>query len=336
MKLSLVIGGVRVPSPVVAAPMAGVSDRAFRLLAREAGCGLAFTEMISDRALLYGSPRTLAMLDRRGEEGLLAVQLFGSDPASMAAAAVLAQSRGADIIDINMGCPAPQIVAAGAGAALMKNPELAAAIVARVAESVRVPVTVKMRKGWDAGSASAVELARLVEAAGAAAVTVHGRTREQFYGGAADWGIIRRVKEAVSIPVIGNGDVRSPQDAKRMMEETGCDGVMIGRASLGNPWIFSRTLHYLATGEVPPEPTWEERILTALRHFELLLEIKGERLGLLEMRKHAAWYLKGAPSAARWREKVHRAATAEELKKILLEALAYCQEEDVAFFPGAG
>lgn len=204
----------------------------------------------------------------------------------------------------------------------MKRPGLAASIVARVVECVRVPVTVKMRKGWDAGSASAAELAQVVEAAGAAAVTVHGRTREQFYSGAADWGAIRQVKEAVSIPVIGNGDVRSPQDAKRMMEETDCDGVMIGRAALGNPWIFSRTLHYLATGELLPEPTWEERIMTALRHFELLLETKGERVGLLEMRKHAAWYLKGMPFAARWRERVHSAATARELRRFLLEALA--------------
>lgn len=324
MRSSLVIGNVTIPNPVIAAPMSGVTDKVFRLLAREAGCGLAFTEMVSDKALLYGSPRTLVLLDRRGEGGMLAVQLFGSEPACMAEAAALAERAGANIVDINMGCPAPQVVRSGAGAALMRDPELAAKIVAQVAERVRVPVTVKMRKGWDSKSVNAVELARLLEAAGAAAVTVHGRTREQFYSGTADWGIIRQVKEAVSIPVIGNGDVKSPQDAKRMLEETGCDGVMIGRASLGNPWIFSRTLHYLATGELLPEPTWEERIKTALRHCELLVELKGERVGVLEMRKHAAWYLKGAPFAARWRERIHRATTVEKLKRILLEALSCC------------
>jgi nifR3 family TIM-barrel protein len=317
MTVKLLIGDVELANPVAAAPMAGVTDRAYRILAREAGCGLVFTEMISDQALIYGNPRTRIILEHGGEKGPLAVQIFGSNPDCMARAAEIVAGEGADIIDINMGCPTPKIVKNGEGAALMKNPELAAEIVSRVAARVNVPVTVKMRKGWDDDHVNAVELARLVEAAGAAAVTVHGRTRAQFYSGQADWDIIRRVKEAVGIPVIGNGDVRTPLDARRMLEETGCDGVMIGRASMGNPWIFSRTVHYLATGELLPEPTWEEKIRTALRHLDLLVALKGEHIGVLEMRKHAAWYLKGLRGAARLREKINRAGSVQEMRDIL-------------------
>jgi len=315
------IGGVRLKNPVVAAPMAGVTDRAYRILAREAGCALTFTEMVSDQALLYGSPRTALILEHSGEAGPLAVQIFGSRPDYMAAAAEMVADGGADIIDINMGCPTPKIVRNGEGAALMKDPELAAAIVAAVVKRVNIPVTVKMRRGWDESSVNAVELARRVEAAGAAAVAVHGRTRAQFYSGRADWEIIRRVKQAVKIPVIGNGDVFTPQDARRMLLETGCDAVMIGRASLGNPWIFSRTVHYLETGELPPLPEPEEKLHTALRHLDLLVELKGERVAVWEMRKHAAWYLKGLRGAARMRERINQAPALEELRGLLKEFL---------------
>ncbi|OAT86342.1 tRNA dihydrouridine synthase DusB [Desulfotomaculum copahuensis] len=313
------IGGVKIDNPVVAAPMAGVTDRAYRVLAREAGCGLVFTEMVSDRALLYGNPRTGLIINHAGEKGPLAVQLFGADPDYMAAAAELAAATGADIIDINMGCPTPKIVRNGEGAALMKNPSLAARIVSAVAGRVNVPVTVKMRRGWDESSVNAVEMARRVEASGAAAVTVHGRTRAQFYSGRADWQIIRAVGEAVAIPVIGNGDVCSPQDARRMLAETGCAAVMIGRASLGNPWIFRRTVRYLATGELPPLPDAAERLQTALRHLDLLIALKGGRVAVWEMRKHAAWYSKGIRGAARMRDRINQAPTVEELRAVLKE-----------------
>jgi len=315
--MGLQIGGLRLANPVVAAPMAGVTDRAFRIIARRFGCGLAYTEMVSDQALLYGNRKTLAILNREGESGVLSVQIFGSNPDFLARAAQIAEEMGADIIDINMGCPTPKIVKNGEGAALMRDPALAARIVREVVGRVNVPVTVKMRKGWDEHSANAVELALFVQEAGAAAVAVHGRLRTQFYSGKADWGIIRAVKEAVRIPVIGNGDVWSPQDAQAMLRETGCDGVMIGRAALGNPWIFRQTVHYLATGELLPPPSLPERVAVALAHFDLLVETKGEKTAVLAMRKHAAWYLKGVPGAAKLRERVNRAQSAEELRGIL-------------------
>lgn len=310
------IGSVQLDNPVISAPMAGITDRAYRILAKEAGCGLVCTEMVSDQALLYGNPKTNHLLDSSGETGPISMQIFGSDTGYMADAAEIVESRGADLIDINMGCPTPKIVKNGEGSALMREPEKAAEIVRAVVGRVQVPVTVKMRKGWDERSMNAVELARLVVDAGAAAVTVHGRTRSQFYTGKADWGIIAAVKKAVNVPVIGNGDIWNPQDALAMMEQTGCDGVMIGRASLGNPWIFTKIVHFLKTGDLLPDPALEERVATALRHLDLLVEIKGEKVAVWEMRKHAAWYMKGLRGASRLRELVNKARSKEEIRKI--------------------
>jgi len=299
------IGHVAIANPAVAAPMAGVTDRAFRILAAEHGCGLICTEMISDQALIYGNPKTNILLDLSGETGPICVQIFGSHVEYMVRAAEIVAARGADIIDINMGCPTPKIVKNGEGAALMRNPELAMRIVGAVVDRVDCPVTVKMRKGWDDTSINAVKLARMVVQAGASAVTVHGRTREQFYSGEADWRIIQQVREAVTVPVIGNGDVRTPQDARRLLRETGCHAVMIGRAAAGNPWIFSRTTRYLATGELLPMPTLQMRQETAIRHYKLLVETKGEDVANREMRKHLAWYTKGLRGAAGLRARIN-------------------------------
>ncbi len=312
------IGKVKLANKVFSAPMAGVTDRAFRLIAREMGCGLVFTEMISDQALLYGNKKTMDMVEFSQEPRPLGVQIFGANPEYMVRAAKIVADRGADIIDINMGCPAPKIVKNNEGCALMKDPELAYRIVKAVVQSTDKPVTVKMRKGWDEKNINAVELAISVVEAGAAAVTVHGRTREQFYSGEADWEIIRQVKEAVNVPVIGNGDIKRPQDAAKMIELTGCDAVMIGRAAMGNPWIFKQTITYLETGELLPDPDPQERINMAIRHLNLIVADKGEYIGVREMRKHAAWYTKGFPGAAQLRQRINQAKTSAELKAILL------------------
>ena len=321
------IGAVELANPVVAAPMAGVSDKAYRVLAREAGCGLVCTEMVSDQALLYGNPKTSAMLDLAGEEAPLSVQIFGSNPAYMAAAAEIAVSRGAALLDINMGCPTPKIVRNGEGAALMRDPANAAALVRAVVRRVQVPVTVKMRRGWDENSLNATELARHLEAEGVAGFTLHGRTRAQFFSGKADWASIAELKQAVKVPVIGNGDIWRPEDAALMMAQTGCDGVMIGRAALGNPWIFTRVKRYLSDGLLSPEATAAERLPVALRHLSLLVENKGEKVAVREMRKHAAWYTKGVRNAARAREQVNQAASAAQLAEILSLCLGFSIEE---------
>ncbi|HAI21285.1 MAG TPA: tRNA dihydrouridine synthase DusB [Clostridiales bacterium UBA8153] len=315
------IGKVRVEPPLVLAPMAGVSDAPFRQLAKEAGCGLVFTEMVSDRGLLQESAASREILRFEEKERPLGVQLFGSDPALLARAAVEAVRLGADLIDINMGCPVPKVVKTGAGAALMRHPELAASLVAAVRSAVDCPVTVKMRKSWDEEGPDAVELAGRIVAAGASGVTVHGRTRAQFYSGRADWDIITRVKAAVAVPVVGNGDVFHPEDAARMLEATGCDGVMIARGALGNPWIFLRAAHYLCTGHLLPPPTPKERVEMACRHLELMLRWKGPRRGLVQMRKHAGWYLKGCPGAAGARDRLVRAESPQELVAALGEWL---------------
>lgn len=317
------IAGIKLANPVISAPMAGVTDRAFRILAKEAGCGLVYTEMVSDQALIYGNSKTDIILNVTGEQGPLSVQIFGSNPGYMEKAAVMVAERKPQLIDINMGCPTPKIVKNGEGSALMRNPRLAIDIVQGVIGAVKIPVTVKIRMGWDEEHINVVDMAVMLERAGVSAIAVHGRTREQFYRGKANWNIIRDVKNAVSIPVIGNGDVSSPEDAKRILEETGCDGVMVGRAAMGNPWIFKSIIHYLETGEKLPPPSWEERILVAIRHLNLLIQYKGIYIGVREMRKHAAWYLKGLPGAARLRQELNNAQTPEEMTAMLESALLY-------------
>ncbi|MDF2873871.1 MAG: dus [Sporomusa sp.] len=312
------IGHIKLTNPVILAPMAGVTDLPFRLLAKEMGCGLVYSEMVSDKGLIYDNAHTKKLLAIDERERPVALQIFGSEPASMAKAARIVAASGANIIDINMGCPTPKITKNGEGSALMRNPELAYRVIAAVVEAAdTIPVTVKFRKGWDENSINAVQIARLAEQAGAAAVSVHGRTREQFYSGQADWSIIREVKQAVAIPVIGNGDIRTPQDAKRMLTETGCDGIMIGRGAQGNPWIFRQVAHYLTTGEMLSLPTLGERIDMLLRQLDMLVDHKGEYTGIREMRSHAAWYTKGLPSSAELRLKFNQAATREDFIRIM-------------------
>lgn len=315
------IGGIALANRVILAPMAGITDKAFRLIVSEFGCGLIFTEMISATALSYNSSRTKIMLDLEGEPGPVNVQVFGSDPAVMVDAARLAIAEGATLIDINMGCPAPKVVKNNEGCALMRNLPLAGKIIRAVTAASSVPVTVKMRKGWDEASANALELAQLAEENGAAAVTVHGRTRDQYYSGRADWSIIRRIKAAVRIPVIGNGDIRCPQDAREMLLETGCDAVMIGRGALGNPWLFRRTVHYLKSGELLAEPTAAMKTEMAVRHLHMVAGFKGEYRAVREMRKHIAWYIKGLRDAARIREKINIIDSIEGIEGVLHDFL---------------
>jgi len=313
------LGNLRLVNPVISAPMSGISDKAFRLLAGEAGCGLVCTEMISVNALAYDSERTKTMFDLTGERGPTSVQIFGNDPERMAAAAGIVQDAGAGIIDINMGCPAPKVVRNNEGCALMTNLPLAEKIIGAVVKAVDIPVSVKMRKGWDEESVNAVELAKIAEAVGASAVTVHGRTRGQFYSGKADWNIIGLVKQAVSIPVVGNGDVFQPGDAVEMMRQTGCDAIMIGRGSMGNPWLFRRTVHFLETGQDLPQPAPEEKINMALRHLGMVVELKGEYTAVREMRKHISWYLKGLKDSSRIRQVVNETETLQGLIEVLQE-----------------
>lgn len=316
--MSLRIGNVVADNQVVAAPMAGVSNLAYRTLVKEMGAGLIVTEMVSDHALLYGHQQTRAMLRLSREERPTGIQLFGGSPETMAEAARIVEAEAEpDYIDINMGCPAPKICKGGGGSALLREPVLAGQIIEAVVKAVSVPVTVKIRIGWDDASVNAVEMARLAEACGAQAVTVHGRTRAQHYSGEARWDVIRQVVEAVSIPVIGNGDAWTPERAKQLLDTTGAAGVAIARPALGNPWIFRRTAHYLATGELLPEPTVEDRVAVALRHLQMLVELKGEHTGVREFRKHAAYYTKTVRGGAAARNELMKCETEAEMAATL-------------------
>lgn len=313
----MVIGNVKIDGRLALAPMAGVTDAAFRSVCRDFGASYAVSEMISAKALMYQDGKTRSMLRRCDNDTPLAVQLFGSEPEVMAQAAKKARDIcGCEVIDINMGCPTGKIVKNGEGCALMTDPELAARIISAVVRASDVPVTVKMRKGWDKGSVNAVRLARIAEAEGAAAVAVHGRTRAQLYSGTADWDIIREVVNSVSIPVIANGDVFEPRDVPRILKVTGADMVFIGRGAMGDPWIFSRARALLDGGEAPPKPGAPERADVALRQFELSCGIKGEKVTCLEARKHYAWYIRGVPYSGYVRGEIAKITTMEDIYRI--------------------
>lgn len=315
------IGSVQLEHPLVLAPMAGIGNLAFRLLCREQGAAMVCSEFVSAKALVMGNRRSLMMLRIHPDERPVSIQIFGSEPAEAAEAARRVEEAGADVVDFNMGCPVPKVLKAEAGAALMREPERAAAILGAMVKAVRIPVTVKMRAGWDEEHINAVELAKRLEDVGVAAITVHGRTRSQGRSGQVRWEWIRAVKEAVSIPVIGNGGLFTPQDVERMLLETGCDGAMIARGALGNPWIFARSLHYLKTGELLPEPTLAERVAMARRHLQLLAGLKGEKLACLQMRAHAPYYLKGFPGASAARARIVQASTLADYDRIFDEIL---------------
>ncbi|MDD2497136.1 MAG: tRNA dihydrouridine synthase DusB [Desulfitobacteriaceae bacterium] len=312
------INKIKLENSVITAPMAGITDKAFREILKSMGAAMVCTEMVSDKALIYANKKTFELLDIEGEEYPICVQLFGSEPDVMAKAAKIISSKGAHVLDINMGCPAPKIVRNGEGSALMLKPKLAQEIVDAVVQAVSIPVTVKMRKGWDVNSVNAVEVARLVEEAGAAAITVHGRARDQFYTGQADWGIIADVKNAVSIPVVGNGDIWNPEDGQKIMAETGCDAVMVGRGMLGNPWLVKRTVEALTNSDLSKVPTLDERLTMAERHLDRVVELKGEITGVRQMRKHLAWYIKGLRDAARVRTEINRLTQKQEINELFL------------------
>lgn len=312
------IGSVNTQNNVFLAPMAGITDKVFRILCKEMGCGLVYSEMVSAKGIFHNSTNTKKLLEVDEAEKPTAVQLFGSDPEIMGQMAQrLNEYKDIAMLDINMGCPAPKIVKNGEGSALMLKPRLAGQVINAVVRASKVPVTVKLRKGFNDDNINVVEMAKIAEENGAGAVTVHGRTREQYYSGKADWDIIKQVKKSVSIPVIGNGDIFSPVDAKNIFEYTGCDGIMIGRGAQGNPWIFKNVIHYLETGELLPEPTWEDRLDMAVRHLKMLVEYKGEVVGVREMRKHLGWYIKGLPHSAEMRVLINSTSGLEPMEQVI-------------------
>ena len=317
------IGNVEIKNQIVLAPMAGISNTSYRKIIKEMGAGLIFAEMVSDKAIMYGNEKTMDLLKMDDMERPIAQQIFGNDIESfLQASKYIEENMHPDIIDINMGCPVPKIaIKSQAGSALLKNPDKIYEIVKAVVDNVSVPVTVKIRAGWDANSINCVEVAKRIEAAGASAITLHARTRAQGYSGKSDWSLIKKVKDAVSIPVIGNGDVTSCYDAKRMLEETGCDAVMIGRGVLGNPWLIRECVAYLEEGQEPTKVSIQERIDMLKRHFNLLVEDKGEKLAILEIRSHALWYIKGLKGSAQIKNKICSTKNKDEMFKILDEYL---------------
>lgn len=313
------IGKIKLETPVALAPMAGITDLPFRLICKRLGCGFTVSEMVSAKGLLYKNVKTTEMLKIDADERPTAIQLFGSVPEELAEAARMVEASGADAIDLNMGCPVPKIVNNGEGSALMNNPKLAHDILAAMVKAVKIPVTVKFRAGWDEEHRNAVEIAKAAEAAGVAAVTVHGRTRKQFYEGKADWQIIADVKKAVSIPVFGNGDVFSAADGLRMLEQTGCDGIAVGRGADGNPWIFSQLKQALSGDGQIKEVSLDEKLDLAAEHLRMLIDFKGEYISVKEMRRHISAYLKGMPHAAEFRSRFHKMDTYEQFIELLEE-----------------
>lgn len=325
----LQIGNVTLKNNLILAPMAGVTDLPFRLLCKEQGAGLLCMEMVSAKAILYKNKNTEELLTIDPRENPVSLQLFGSDPDIISEIAKQMEDRPFDILDINMGCPVPKVVNNGDGSALMKNPLLAGEIIEKTVRAIKKPVTVKIRKGFDEDHVNAVEMAHIAEESGAAAVAVHGRTREQFYSGRADWDIIRQVKERVSIPVIGNGDLLTAEDVIAMEKQTGCDGFMIARGAEGNPWIFRQILHYFETGEQLPKPDFSEMTEMLLRHAKMQLEFKGEYTGIREIRKHAAWYTAGYKNSSRLRGRINEVENYEQLEALFREVQSYNVERQV-------